>query len=140
MNNSETNINNFLDFLKQFEGDKDEHQFTIRAKAVRNAAGWTILHAVASYQSTSAGGNQQQKSYGAAWTTAEDNQTPQKVGELSIQLEIAGEKSPPEPFSQTDVSSIGTATRGVYDSVPQKVTAYAKSHNPDIELTVTSDD
>lgn len=141
MNNEEKfESENLADFLKQLIADGKEHQFTISAKAARFGDDIVILHAFATYEASNAGGVPQQKSFGTAWTTTGDGKTEQKVDRLSIQIEVAGERSPREPFSQPNISFINTATRGHYDSVPQRVTVYAVCENPHLEVTDTSDD
>jgi hypothetical protein len=95
------------------------------------------LHVLALYK---LGAEGYQESYGYAWTTDVDGSTPQNVDSLSIQIEVAGELSPPEPMTLQNTNRVGTATREVYSSVPQRVTAYAVSEGPHIEASDTSDD
>ena len=122
-----------------FEGSNiSGRAFQIAARASsRENSETVILHALATYK---VGGGNTQESYGYAWATAADGTTPKRVGRLSIQIEVAGELSPSSPLRGENADRLGTATRGAYDDLPQRVTVYASSENPDIQVSDTSDD
>jgi hypothetical protein len=131
-------IENLSDFLRDRKATRRE--YTITAKPLFDPNGDLVwLHVLATYK-LGAPGTGYQESYGYAWTTAADGITPKDVDSLSIQIEVAGELSPAQPLRLNNIHRIGTATRGEYAYIPQKVTAYAVSEGPHIEATDTSDD
>jgi hypothetical protein len=130
-------VDSLSDFLKQAKSTRRD--FTVTARPLRDATSGDLvwLFVLATYK---LGAEGYQESYGYAWTTEADGTTPKKVESLSIQIEVAGELAPPEPLSFSNVSKIGTGTRGVYQNTPQRVTAYAVSEGPHLEASDTSDD
>lgn len=138
MKNEETDISSLSGLLEEMLANEDQVNFTITAKAVRHNNDLVILNVLAGYTLHP---NNEQRSWGRAWTTAGDGTTPVRVDRISIQIEVDGALSPSdEPASQDNADQISTLTRGVYTSTPQRVIAYASCKNPDIEAIDTSDD